>query len=218
MTSDATYHYDPSINNAGDVVWSQDGNVYGLIGGQMQQLTTSGNAWAMSISNSGEVVWSENTVNGARLYSSTRGQLTCDGCPGGNDHMMPTGNACGDVSFNVTSSTMQVFRLGNNAPCYTPPAVTSGSLTAGPASPQVVNTPIMVTATATGGSVNKEYQFAVKDPVTNVMTVIQEYGPANTFPYTPTTAGTYSIRVFVRNVGSILSYEAAYWLSTSVTP
>jgi len=76
-----------------------------------------------------------------------------------------------------------------------------------PASPQPVNTPVTFTATATGGGASKEYQFAVKDPVSGVMTVKQSYGSSNTFPYTPVNAGTYTIRVYVRNVGSAASYE-----------
>jgi len=96
------------------------------------------------------------------------------------------------------------------------PAVTSVTLGASPASPRLVNTPVTFTAMATGGSPNKEYEFAVKDPVSGVMTVKQPYGPSNSLPYTPTMAGTYSIRVYVRNEGSVVSYEAARWISDAV--
>jgi len=100
----------------------------------------------------------------------------------------------------------------------TNPPVAGVTLGASPASPQPVNTPVTFTATATGGGASKEYQFAVKDPVSGVMTVKQSYGSSNTFPYTPVNAGTYTIRVYVRNVGSAASYEAARWLTFTVTP
>jgi subtilase family serine protease len=96
--------------------------------------------------------------------------------------------------------------------------ITSVALGASPAIPQVVNTPVTFTATATGGGPNKEYEFAVKDPASGVMTVKQPYGSSNTFPYTPTAAGTYTIRVYARNVGSPVSYEAALWITDNVTP
>ena len=94
--------------------------------------------------------------------------------------------------------------------------VISVTLAASPVSPRLVNTPVNFTATATGGGASKEYQFAVKDPVSGVMTVIQQYGPSNTFPYTPTAAGTYTIRVYARNVGSAASYEAGWWFTDNV--
>jgi hypothetical protein len=56
----------------------------------------------------------------------------------------------------------------------------------------------------------------VKDPLSGVMTVKQPYGTSNSFPYTPTMVGTYSIRVYVRNAGSLVSYEAARWISDAV--
>ena len=96
-------------------------------------------------------------------------------------------------------------------------AVSDVTLSANPASPQLVNTPVTFTATATGGGTDKEYEFAVKDPVIGVMTVMQPYGSSNSFSYTPTNAGTYSIRTFVRNVGSPAAYEASLWYAYNVT-
>ena len=96
--------------------------------------------------------------------------------------------------------------------------VTSVTLGASPANPQTVNTPVTFSAMATGGGASKEYEFAVKDPASGVMTVKQPYGSLNSFSYTPATAGTYTIRVYVRNVGSTALYEAPRWITYTVTP
>jgi len=85
-----------------------------------------------------------------------------------------------------------------------------------PGDPQLVGTPVTFTATATGGGSNKEYEFAVKDPVSGVMTVLRPYGPSNTFSYAPTITGMHTIRVFARNAGNPATYEAAKWMAYDV--
>ncbi len=125
LTSDPTDHTEPGINNAGDVVWSQmdpgGGQIYKLAAGTTTPVAVTSNPtnhMFPSISNSGEVVWSEDNGSGSnRIYSSTRGQVTFDGCPYGMDHAFPSVNACGDVTFNVYGNTTQVYRLGSASPC-----------------------------------------------------------------------------------------------------
>ncbi len=125
LTNDPVDHYEPGINNAGDVVWRQlgpgDYQIYKLAAGSgaAVQLTNSARShYYPSISNSGEVVWAEDSGNGTvRIYSSTRGQVTFDGCPGGMYHGLPSVNACGDVTFNANGNTTQVYRLGSASPC-----------------------------------------------------------------------------------------------------
>ncbi|OGW35094.1 MAG: hypothetical protein A2X58_09790, partial [Nitrospirae bacterium GWC2_56_14] len=128
LTSDPNDHWDPAINNAGDVVWAQSSIVSGWhqlyklpAGSSTPVQVTNNNAdhWSPSISNTGEVVWTESNGGLARVYSSTRGQLTFDGCPGWTDHISASVNACGDVTFTVMGTVSQVYRLGNSSPCLT---------------------------------------------------------------------------------------------------
>ena len=105
-----------------------------------------------------------------------------------------------------------------SCPVIADPPVTSVTLDANPPASQRVNLPVTFTATATGGGTNKEYEFAVKDPVSGVMTVLQPYGASGTFLYTPTTVGTCNLRVYVRNQGTPSAYEAARWMNYTATP
>ena len=59
-------------------------------------------------------------VAAARLHSSTRGILTSDACPAGDDHFAPSINSCGDVVFtSMTNNIGTIYRLGNASPCVT---------------------------------------------------------------------------------------------------
>ena len=129
LTADLVDHWSPSINNAGDIVWTQNEPVSGIqqvfklaFGTTTPVQVTSDpvNHGAAMISNSGEIVWQEGTWPGMRVQSSTRGKLTSDGCPAGDDHVVPAVNACGDVVFTgMTSNIGTIYRLGNNSPCVT---------------------------------------------------------------------------------------------------
>jgi hypothetical protein len=82
------------VNNRGDVVWEQDGNIYGNLSGQVQQLTFNGQAMQPSINDKQEVVWSQTDGPGHwQIYSNQRGWLTIDA----TDHMDPAINNAGDV-------------------------------------------------------------------------------------------------------------------------
>jgi|GEM_PF-5627458 len=114
------------INSAGDVVWLQGVSIYrrntGEVGGTIVNIT-AGPISGLSISNSGEIVWSEDTGSGMRIYSNERGQLTW-ACPLMGFHDNPEVNACGDVVFSgVEQYSTAIYRLGESAPCVTPPPV-----------------------------------------------------------------------------------------------
>ncbi|MBE0448189.1 MAG: hypothetical protein IBX64_08850, partial [Actinobacteria bacterium] len=73
--------------------------------------------------------------------------------------------------------------------------VVLNSLTTDEASPQVKDTPITVTANATGGA-ELLYKFWVNDGTG--WTVAQDYSTSNSFVWRPTTAGEYKISVYVK--------------------
>ena len=87
--------YVSTLNNRGDVVWVQNGQVYGLLSGQLTQLTIASSGHNPSINDFGEVVWSQLDPATGRLqiYSTTRGYLTTDE----NEHLNPSINNQGDV-------------------------------------------------------------------------------------------------------------------------
>ena len=89
-----------------------------------------------------------------------------------------------------------------------PPPLSVTSLTADKASPQPVNTAITFTAAATGGSAPYEYKWWVEKG--GAWTVGQAWAAGNTFPWTPTGWGAYTLQVWVRNSGSTRDAPDAY--------
>jgi sugar lactone lactonase YvrE len=156
------------------------------------------------------VIGGEYEVNRSGIWTSATGTVN-------NGHSVRVRVVSSSDYTSITSATLTIG--GVSAPfhvttwAYGP--VSSVTLAANPASPQAENTPVMFTATATGSGANKEYQFSVQAPG-GTMTVIQQYGPSNTFSYTPAITGTYNIRVFARNAGSTATYEAARWLTYNI--
>jgi hypothetical protein len=89
-------------------------------------------------------------------------------------------------------------------------AVTGVSFTSvSPASPRPIGTSVTFNASATGGSGTYQYQFLVKNPVTG-WAIAKVYSTSSSFAWNTSglPAGTYSIQVMARNVGSTKSYEA----------
>lgn len=92
--------------------------------------------------------------------------------------------------------------------------VTSVTLGAGKASPQVLTSVGTVTfsATASGGSGTPLYKFTVTGP--SPMT--QDFSVSNTLSWTPTQTGNYVITVYAKNEGSPLGYETSKSLAFNV--
>jgi N-acetylmuramoyl-L-alanine amidase len=79
-------------------------------------------------------------------------------------------------------------------------------------SPMSAGTQTTWTATATGGTAGPlQYEFWVRAP-DGTWTLAQAYSTSNTFNWTPTVAGTYSLQVWARSAGSTASMEA--WLGS----
>jgi hypothetical protein len=118
LTTDANQHTWPSINNRGDVVWEQNGQIYGIISGgstsTSTQLTSDPNQHSHpSINDSQEVVWLlSDPVDGGRIYSNMRGFLTpVDGV----SRNAPSINNKGDVVWeqydNPVTGFTQIYGL-----------------------------------------------------------------------------------------------------------
>ncbi len=75
-----------------------------------------------------------------------------------------------------------------------PPSITSIAASKTTAN---VGSPITWTATATGGTGTLQYYFILYKDGTKVKT--RSYSTTNTFSYTPTEAGTYKVRVYVKD-------------------
>jgi hypothetical protein len=94
--------------------------------------------------------------------------------------------------------------------------VTGVTLTGTPISPVAVNTPVTLTAQASGGTA--EYLFTVRRSSWwgSGTTTLQSYSPSATATWRPTSTGTYLITVYARRTGSTVNYEVYRSLSYTV--
>lgn len=76
--------------------------------------------------------------------------------------------------------------------------VTGVTLTTNLQSPRVVNTPIKLTATTTGG-MKVQYQFWVENTSTTTWTLLQAYSSTATCTWTPTTPGSYQLYAYAQD-------------------
>lgn len=87
--------------------------------------------------------------------------------------------------------------------------VTAVSLQASPTTPRAANTSITLTANATGGT-SLEYKFRAgyQDATGWHWSDINAYNTSTTCTWTPTVAHTYTLTVYVREVGNTSAYQA----------
>lgn len=95
------------------------------------------------------------------------------------------------------------------------PAV--GTVTVSGPKTGTVGTGMTFTATAGGGSGSYEYRFWLYDSAAKKWTSMQSYGVGNSWMWTPTTAGTYTVQVYARNVGNNVLYEKTGQLTVTVS-
>jgi formylglycine-generating enzyme required for sulfatase activity len=96
--------------------------------------------------------------------------------------------------------------------------VTGVTLQLAPASPQVVGTPLTLTAVATGAA-QAQYRFRVGflSGGSWSWATVQEYSAQATCRWTPLGARTYSVAVYAREVGSTATYQAYKAVSLVIT-
>ena len=93
-----------------------------------------------------------------------------------------------DNATGTTANTMAWYTV-------TPPPLKAVSVTASPTAPQLVNTPITLSATATGGT-NVQFQFWVFNAAaTPAWSQLQGYSSSATCVWTPATAANYLLSV-----------------------
>src|SRR5262249_8278116 len=90
-----------------------------------------------------------------------------------------------------------------NSGTYTvtaPPPLTVTSLVSTPASTAAINTPVMWTASASGGTGPYTYKFLLFNGST--WSLGRDWGAAATWTWTPSVVGSYAVQVWARNAGS----------------
>jgi len=91
----------------------------------------------------------------------------------------------------------------------TSPAATGATLTANVASPQIAGSSITFTTNGSGGSGSYEYQYWLKTG-SAAYAMVRAYSTTNTWTWDTSglAAGSYYMMVYLRNVGSLVAYEA----------
>ena len=124
----------------------------------------------------------------------------------------------GNYYLSATALDTSSGIVVNQCAWYTiiPPIV---SLTASPASPRAPNTPITLSATATGGT-NVQYQFwAYNANLTPTWSQLRGYSASATCAWQPTTPGNYYITMTALDGTSGVASVASYWFTvTGATP
>jgi hypothetical protein len=134
------------------------------------------------------------------------------------DHVVWTPTAAGVYGMQVwvrSAGSTAAYEAWQGLGPFTvvPTPVTVTALTPSTPVPLAVGVPMTWTATATGGVAPLQYQFWLYR-VGSGWTLLQDYGPSNQAPWTPKTAGTYALQVWVRGAGSTVAYEA--WRSSGL--
>ena len=144
--------------------------------------------------------------NPLQAYSSMN---TCNWIPvvAGNYFLSITAK---DGATGVEVNTTTWFAIVSGPP------LTAVSVMPSVPSPVQVNTPITLTATATGGS-NVQYQFWVYNPaVTPAWSLLQAYSPSNTCSWTPTTAGASLLSITAQDGVTGTEVNTTLWYTITV--
>ena len=87
-----------------------------------------------------------------------------------------------------------------------PPPLSVTALSPSPGSGAVIGASILWSAVATGGTGPYTYKFVVFDGANWI--VGRDWNASNSWTWTPTSAGTYTVQVWARNAGSSAVYDA----------
>ena len=126
----------------------------------------------------------------------------------GNYDIFVEVRTAGSTVLRDAYAAVNFFQVRSSSPA------TSLNLVPSVASPQATGTPITFTASGVGGSGPYEYRFYLNDGSGAGFTLVQPYSPANSFVWTPSTAGNYDLFVEVRLAGSTVlrdAYNALYF-------
>ena len=107
------------------------------------------------------------------------------------------------VTVEAAQASAQMAYVVNTPP---PAPVTSVALTPNQASPQGTGTPITFAAGASGGVGPQQYKFLLQS-IGGAAQIVQNWGTATTYAWTPAATGDYTVTVWARSAG--VSVDAA---------
>ena len=101
------------------------------------------------------------------------------------------------VTVDAAQASAQMAYVVNPAPIA---PVTSATLTPNQASPQGTGTPITFSAAASGGVGPQQYKFLLQS-TGGAAQIVQNWGTATTYTWTPAATGDYTVTVWARSAG-----------------
>jgi hypothetical protein len=107
---------------------------------------------------------------------------------------------------NSRSTTASAFRSFGPYTATRPSALTATAMTSDLTTPTPARTPITWTAVAAGGTGPYTYQFWIAKGRT--WSIGQDWSTSPTWTWIPPATGTYAFQVWVRNAGSVATYDA----------
>ena len=135
--------------------------------------------------------WGDNTQV---IFNNGNNQIPAAQQPG---FVLPTGNIGTYVDGRWTLEKITI---------PTDPIEIS-SFTTNKTSPQIADTTITLTADANGGAGNLQYKFIAKNISTGNEKVISNFSSSNSVKWTPTVAGTYEVKVVVKDSKDATEYK-----------
>jgi hypothetical protein len=145
-------------------------------------------------------------------YSNTLAWDTQGASPGTYTIMVYAKNAGSEDTVEAIKAMSMTYSVVAATP------VSGVTLEPNAPSPHLIGTPVAFTAAASGGTGTVEYKFLRKAPGAAIYTIEQDYSSDGTWSWNagPGEAGTHTIQVHARSVGSAASYEANKTLAYSV--
>ena len=104
--------------------------------------------------------------------------------------------------------TLSMTQARNVTATFATQPLTLASFTASPGGTLAVRMPVTATATATGGAAPYRYKWWVYRGT--AWTLLQDWTPSNTYTWTPSTAGSYQLGVWVKNGNAVGDVGAVY--------
>ncbi|MDO5793391.1 MAG: starch-binding protein [Turicibacter sp.] len=107
--------------------------------------------------------------------------------------------AAQQAGFSLPTNKIGTYADGNWTLEDISKPITISSFTSDKSSPQYEGTTITLSADATGGSGSLQYKFTATENTTGEEKVISDYSSKNSVEWTPLTAGTYEVKVSVKD-------------------
>ena len=116
--------------------------------------------------------------------------------------------AAQQAGFSLPTNKIGTYSDGNWTLEDISKPITISSFTSDKSSPQYEETTITLSADATGGSGSLQYKFTATEKTTGEEKVISDYSSKNSVEWTPLTAGTYEVKVSVKDSNGNVKEES----------